>query len=134
MRFGSPVTATIIAAGLVLAACGGGSATEVGLDNDSVGTRVEVDGGAYTDITPRLLRSWLENKDFLFVNVHIPYEGESEPTDEFIPFDEIEGHLDSLPQRDAKVVLDCRSGSMGATAARTLVRPGYTNYGTWTAA
>ena len=111
---------------LALVACGGGSTTtDVG--NGAVGTRVEVEGGAYFDISPRTLESWLADKDFLLVNVAVPYVGEIESTDEFIPLDEIEGRLDAFPQQDAKIVVYCRSGATSAEAARKLVRLGYSN-------
>ena len=94
-----------------------------------VGKVVPVDGGGhYIDINPHELLTMLEEKDFFFVNVHIPYEGELPDTDAFIPFDEIEGYLAEFPQdKGAKIVLYCRSGSMSATAAREMVRLGYTN-------
>ena len=94
-----------------------------------VGQLVPVEGGGhYTDILPQELNAMLESKDFFFVNVHIPYEGEIERTDAFIPFDEVEARLGEFPEaRDAKIVLYCRSGSMSATAARALVTAGYTN-------
>jgi phage shock protein E len=94
-----------------------------------VGQVVPVDGGGqYIDITPQELNMMLEEKDFFFVNVHIPYEGELPDTDAFIPFDEIEENLSEFPQdKEAKIVLYCRSGSMSATAARDMVRLGYTN-------
>ena len=85
-------------------------------------------GGHYTDILPQELNTMLQNKDFFFVNVHIPYEGEIEKTDAFIPFDQTEARLSEYPQaRDAKIVVYCRSGSMSATAARDLVKAGYAN-------
>jgi rhodanese-related sulfurtransferase len=126
LRLRRAVLGVIAVLGLALLACGD-SGTAGDPADEMAGTRVEVEGGAYVDITPRVLRSWLDDKDFLLVNVHVPYEEQIEPTDELMPFDEIEGHLDAFPQRDAKIVVYCRSGSMSATAARTLVRLGYTN-------
>lgn len=85
-------------------------------------------GGSYTDVGAGGLAKMLKAKDFPLVNVHVPYEGEIAKTDLFIPYDRIEGSLDRLPaDKDAKVVLYCRSGSMSAIAARELVRSGYTN-------
>jgi rhodanese-related sulfurtransferase len=118
--------AALAVLGLVLLACGD-SETPADSGDESVGTRIEVDGGSFVDITPGVLRSWLDDKDFLLVNVHVPYEEQIEPTDEFVPFDDIEGRLDAFPQRDAKIVVYCRSGSMSAIAAETLVELGYTN-------
>jgi rhodanese-related sulfurtransferase len=115
----------------VAAACGSDgdvandSATPGGA---SLGTTVEVEGGSFVDITPNELESMLTGKDFPLANVHIPYDGEIEDTDLFLPFDEVAEHLGELPsQRDSKIVLYCRSGSMSATAATTLVGLGYTN-------
>ena len=85
-------------------------------------------GGGYTDITAARLEAMLAAKDFVLVNVHVPYEGEIEGTDAFIPFDQIARHLDQLPShRGSKIVLYCRSGSMSAIAARKRVGLGYTN-------
>lgn len=92
------------------------------------GYQVKVDGGSYWDIAPAQLNSMLENKDFLLVNVHIPYEGEIPNTDLFVPYNEVEQNLDKFPSNKGdKIILYCRSGSMSAIAARTLVRLGFTN-------
>ena len=84
-----------------------------------------VDG--YTDISSEQLAQMLEDKDPTLVNTHIPYEGEIPQTDLFLPFDEIARHLDKLPDKNARIVLYCRSGSMSTAAAEALVSLGYTN-------
>ena len=116
---------------LVLAACGGqeATATTPAPDLASQTQVVPVDGGgAYTDVSADGLTLMLENKDFPLINVHIPYAGEIEGTDEFIPFDQIEQNLDKLPEdKDARLVIYCRSGSMSGISARTLVGLGYSD-------
>ncbi|OGG03844.1 hypothetical protein A2W14_04865 [Candidatus Gottesmanbacteria bacterium RBG_16_37_8] len=84
----------------------------------------------YTDITSNQLKTMLQKKDFYFVNVHVPYEGEIEKTDAFIPYNEIEKNLEKLPKdKNAKIVLYCRSGRMSTIAAKRLTELGYTNIG-----
>ncbi len=92
------------------------------------GTRVSAPGGAYTNVMAPELKKMLETKDFFFVNVHIPYEGEIAQTDAFIPLDKVEKQVHFLPpKKDAKIVLYCMSDRMTIIAARDLVRRGYTN-------
>lgn len=89
---------------------------------------VKVEGGSYRNIGVDQLYQMLQKKDFALINVHIPYEGELPQTDAFIPYNEIEKHLDKLPQdKAAKIALYCKSGRMSAIAAETLVKLGYTN-------
>lgn len=116
------VLSLLVLSTTLLAACG--QTTPAPLE----GKGVRVDGGSYWDITPTQLMLMLENKDFLLVNVHIPYEGEIRDTDLFVPYNEIEANLSKFPHdKAAKIVLYCRSGSMSATAARALVNLGFTN-------
>lgn len=92
------------------------------------GELVQVPGGSYRNITSEQLWAMLQNKDFVLINVHIPYEGELPQTDAFVPYNEVEKHLDKLPSnKAAKIVLYCRSGRMSAIAAETMVKLGYTN-------
>jgi rhodanese-related sulfurtransferase len=94
----------------------------------TLGQAVSVSGGEYRDITVTELQSMLEQKDFLFVNVHIPFEGDLPDTDLSIPYNEVEQNLDKLPpERDAKIVLYCRSDRMSNIAAEKLVGLGYSN-------
>jgi rhodanese-related sulfurtransferase len=70
----------------------------------------------------------LKHEDFVFVNVHIPFEGNIADTDLSIPYNEIEQNLSQLPSdKNAKIVLYCRSGRMSAIAAEKLVSFGYTS-------
>jgi len=93
-----------------------------------VGERVAVDGGAYWTISVAELQTMLGGSAKpLLVNTHIPYQGAIAGTDVSIPFNEIQNHLGELPaDKNAPVVLYCRSGPMSVRAATTLAGLGYT--------
>ena len=77
-------------------------------------------------ITTQELKEMLQNKDFVLVNVHIPYAGEIEGTDYNIPYTDIET-FKSMFSKDQKIVLYCRSGAMSAEAYKKLKEAGFTN-------
>jgi len=111
---------------LLLSACKGASTPEPTVDVG--GQKIPVSGGSYTDISVSELQTMLANKDFTFVNVHIPFEGDIANTDLSIAYNEIDQNLGQLPEdKNAKIVLYCRSDRMSRIAAETLVGLGYTN-------
>jgi rhodanese-related sulfurtransferase len=108
---------------LLTAACSSGVAEE-----GAAGTGMAANDDGYVDISVQQLNEMMADKDFTLVNVHIPYEGDIPDTDLSIAYNNLEPHLDQLPQeKDAPIVLYCRSGSMSTQAAETLVGLGYTN-------
>ncbi len=110
-----------------LAACGGQSPQPVATTAAPAAT-VQVEGGSYTNVTPLQLSEMLKQKDFFLVNVHIPYEGEIDPTDAQLPYDQTAQQLSQYPaDKKAKIVLYCRSGRMSSIAAKELVKAGYSN-------
>lgn len=104
---------------LTLAACQGGS---------ELGKEEEIEGSSYRIVTVQELQSMLGAKDFLMVNVHIPWEGDIPQTDMRLSYDQIEQNLDQLPKdRDAKILVYCLTSGMAKKAVATLVSQGYTN-------
>ncbi len=92
------------------------------------GEVVTVQGGTYTNVTPLELDTMLTSKDFTLINVHTPFQGKIDQTDLSIPYDQIKQNLDKLPtDKNARLVLYCRSGHMSDIAAKTLITLGFTN-------
>lgn len=77
-------------------------------------------------ITPLQLKKMLETKDFVLINVHIPYEGEIEQTDYNIDYRLVE-EFERRFAKDQKIVIYCRSGAMSSVLHRKLLKRGFTN-------
>jgi rhodanese-related sulfurtransferase len=90
-----------------------------------VGERIRAPGGSFTRVSPEELRSTMREDELVLVNTHVPFEGDIPGTDLSIPYGEIGRNLERLPGKDEKIALYCRSGTMSAAAAKTLVRLGY---------
>ena len=102
---------------VLLASCSPAASTDIGQPG-------------YENISVATLETMInERRDtFLLVNTHIPFAGDIPGTDLSIPYNEILGNLDLLPaDKDAEIVLYCRSDSMSHAAAEDLAEAGYTN-------
>lgn len=84
--------------------------------------------GIYQTLTLDAFADILANRtdDYTIVNVHIPYAGEIEGTDANIAYNDIEALTAALPDKDAPIILYCRSGNMSEQASQALLELGYT--------
>lgn len=74
------------------------------------------------------LKNRMANKDFFLVNVHVPYAGDLPDTDISIPYNKVMDGIEKFPKdKDAKIILYCRSGHMSLIAAKKLTEFGYSN-------
>jgi len=67
------------------------------------------------------------SRDAYVVNVHVPDEGTIDGTDAAIPFDRIVGDSRLPADRDARILLYCKTDRMSREAAVDLMNDGYTN-------
>lgn len=107
----------LLLAGLLLSSC-----------SVSPGLSAVSNSRGYKIVSVENLKNLKDVAEFTLINVHIPFEGNIPDTDAEIPFDDIESYLDLLPDnKDEKIIIYCRSGSMGDVASQTLVNLGYTD-------
>ena len=94
-------------------------------DNDEEG---EEELSGYNPITAEKFDGMLQKKDFVLIDVHIPEQDHINGTDLFIPYNDIENFKDQLPKnKNEKIVVYCRSGSMSRAASYILAEHGYNN-------
>jgi rhodanese-related sulfurtransferase len=86
-----------------------------------------MDKKAYENIHVDQFVKMMDQKDFILINVHVPYYAEIAQTDLLVPFNAIEQYKNDLPRdKNAKIVVYCMMGPMGDIAAEKLASMGYT--------
>jgi phage shock protein E len=81
----------------------------------------------FARLDPATFADRMGDKGAVLINVHVPYEGELEHTDAFIPFDHIVGDARLPRDKSTEVLLYCRSGRMSEIAGDALHAAGYTH-------
>ena len=86
-----------------------------------------MDNKSYGDISVNQFEKLMDQKDFILINVHIPYQGEIDNTDILVPFNSMDQNKNILPQnKDAKIVVYCMGDHMSYIASEELIKMGYT--------
>jgi len=82
---------------------------------------------AFKNISPQEFDNILSSRNPFLVDVHIPEQKHLEGTDLVVPYNDIKENLDKFPKdKNAEIIVYCRSGSMSTEAAQVLVDAGYT--------
>jgi rhodanese-related sulfurtransferase len=82
---------------------------------------------AFARLDPAAFAERMNDNKATVINVHIPYEGELEQTDAFIPYDKVLGDSRLPRDKSSEILLYCRSGRMSEEAGNALHAAGYTN-------
>ena len=82
---------------------------------------------AFVRLDPASFAERMKDSQAKVINVHIPYEGELEDTDAFIPYDKIVGDADLPKDKATPILLYCRTGRMSEEAGAALHEEGFTN-------
>ena len=123
MNWRIPTVVFVVLASILVAACSPQASTPTQPPAESSST------GQYQTLTIDEFASILDTEadDYTIVNVHIPYQGEVANTDAFIPYNDMAALTSGLPDKDAPIILYCRSGNMSEQASQALIAEGYTN-------
>ena len=81
----------------------------------------------FARLDPAAFAERMNDPKATLINVHIPYEGELERTDDFIPYNKISGDSRLPMDKNAEILLYCRTGRMSEEAGAVLHEQGYTN-------
>jgi rhodanese-related sulfurtransferase len=110
------------------AAASAPAATEPGQTETSAALSMQTEAEAML-ITPEEAREMIGEDDVTLLDVRTQEEYDAAHIEgaQLLPYDAIAQRADELPQdKDAAVIVYCRSGSRSAAAAQTLVGLGYT--------
>jgi phage shock protein E len=119
------VVVTLVVAALTTGCGSGGGKSSSAKGHETPETAAPA-SAAFARLDPAAFAGRMNDKGAVLINVHVPYEGELEHTDAFIPYDHIVGN-DHLPQdKHTEILLYCRSGRMSEIAANALHGVGYT--------
>ncbi len=116
---------------LILSACSSVTAAGPAVGTSTPGSSTKVAelsaSGAYHPLTVDAFADVLakNKRDYTIIDVHIPYDGEIEGTDLKIPYNDVNALMAALPNKDARIILYCRSGRMSEIASRALIDKGY---------
>lgn len=83
-------------------------------------------GEAFARLDPAAFEERMASDGASVINVHIPYEGEINGTDAFIPYDQVIGDHRLPEDKTQEILLYCRSGSMSEETGAELIKVGYT--------
>ena len=119
------VAVLIVVAGAIVL---NGSSRPAAPQANNGGMVIRANGGSWTNVTADRLASMLEQHNFTLLNVKTPYSGEIDGTDLYVPYDQLAARASDLPSnKEAEIVVYCRSGNESAIAVQTLIGLGYTN-------
>lgn len=111
----------MFATSLVLSAC-------QSISTNGVGKEVSIEGGSYRVVSVQELEGMLENKDFMMINVHTPWQGDIAQTDFRLAYDQILENQNQLPaEKDAKILVYCLTSGMAKKAVQSMMDLGYKN-------
>jgi phage shock protein E len=106
----------------LLAGCGTGG----GKASTADGKEPAQATAAFARLDPATFAERMNDQGATVINVHIPYEGEIDQTDAFIPYDKILGDSRLPKDKNSEILLYCRSGRMSEEAGTALHDAGYT--------
>lgn len=87
----------------------------------------EINATSYKNILPQEFDKILSNRKVFLVDVHIPEQKHLDGTDLVVPYNKIKENLNKFPKdKNAEIIVYCKSGRMSIDASNALLEAGYT--------